>query len=201
MTTNVPKMTGGFSTSSGSHAPTILTRARTGLRARRGRRWASVAALVALLGVSLVSMRPVVAQVPPVTLEVLAAAFSPDNRIRLKTHGPSDILQTKIVVQPGGDTGWHTHPGPVIVVVKSGVVNEYHSNGCVSVHSAGSVFFEEEGEVHRVVNEGSVAGEAYATFLIPHGTQPLQPAATPVIRGCRPDRGDHRDHDRHDDRR
>jgi quercetin dioxygenase-like cupin family protein len=96
------------------------------------------------------------------------------------------------VVQPGGDTGWHSHPGPVIVVVKTGAVTQFHSNGCVSVHAAGSVFFESEGEVHRVVNESSVPSESYATFILPHGSPPLQPAADPGSAVCRPGQGNDR---------
>ena len=81
--------------------------------------------------------------------------------------------------QPGGETGWHTHPGPVVVVVKSGALTEYHSNGCVTVHPAGSVFFESEGEVHRAINQTGEVIEVYATFISPAGSQPLQPAADP----------------------
>ena len=27
-----------------------------------------------------------------------------------------------MVIEPGGSTGWHTHPGPVLVTVNSGVL-------------------------------------------------------------------------------
>jgi hypothetical protein len=42
----------------------------------------------------------------------------------------------------------------------------------VTVHPAGSVFFEKAGEVHNAVNQTSVVTEVYATFLSPAGTQP-----------------------------
>ncbi|MGH9310509.1 MAG: hypothetical protein ACRD1U_14115, partial [Vicinamibacterales bacterium] len=45
------------------------------------------------------------AQTPPLSFEVLAAGFSPERHLRIRTTGPSDILQTKIVSQPDGDTG------------------------------------------------------------------------------------------------
>jgi hypothetical protein len=80
----------------------------------------------------------------------------------------------------------------VIVVVNSGTLTEYHENGSVSIYQEGSVFFESEGEAHRVINQGTVESEGYATFLIPHGSQPLQPAADPGPVTCQP-RGD-RDH-------
>jgi quercetin dioxygenase-like cupin family protein len=90
------------------------------------------------------------------------------------------VLQSLLVFQPGGDTGWHIHPGPVVVVVKSGALTEYHSDGSVTVHPAGSVFFEERDEVHRAVNETGTVVEVYATFISPAGTQPLIPAPAPV---------------------
>jgi quercetin dioxygenase-like cupin family protein len=139
----------------------------------------------ALLAGFLVYIRSVNAQQGPAPLgfELLAAGRSAE-RIRLNEKAPSDVLQTKLVFQPGADTGWHTHPGPVIVVVKTGAVTEFHSNGCVSVHPAGSVFFEEPGEVHRAVNQTGQVGEAYATFILPPGTQPLEPATAPGTRMC-----------------
>jgi quercetin dioxygenase-like cupin family protein len=175
---------GESSIRSGNGNPTDFVQSQPGLRSRRFRNSISAVAIAALLGGSFVYLRPALAQVPALTFEVLAGGFSPE-RIRINEKGPSAILQTKIVVQPGGDTGWHTHPGPVIVVVKTGAVTEFHSNGCVSVHPAGSVFLESAGEVHKVINEGSDASESYATFIIPPGSQPLQPAADPGNAVCR----------------
>jgi quercetin dioxygenase-like cupin family protein len=89
------------------------------------------------------------------------------------------VLQTDLIFQPGGTTGWHTHPGPVVVVVKSGALTEIHSDGCMTVHPAGSGFFEQANEVHNVVNQTGGVTEVYATFLSPAGTQPLIPASDP----------------------
>lgn len=160
---------------------TDLEESPTGLW-RLGNRIGAVT-LAALVGGVLVYMQPAVAQAPPLTFEVLAGGFSSE-RVRINAKGPSDILQTKIVIQPGADTGWHSHPGAVIVVVKTGALTEFHSNGCVTVHPAGSVFLESEGEAHRVINESSVPSESYATFIIPPGSQPLQPAADPGSTVC-----------------
>ena len=115
----------------------------------------------------------------PLQIIPLAQGYSHENEIELELKGPSDVLQSVLVFQPGGDTGWHTHPGPVVVVVKSGALTEYESNGCVVVHPAGSVFFEAKGQVHRAVNQTGVVSEVYATFLSPAGAQPLIPASDP----------------------
>jgi quercetin dioxygenase-like cupin family protein len=152
---------------------------------------------VALLAGSLVYIGPAIAQVPPLAFELLAGGRSP-GRIRINAKAPSDVLQTKLVFQPGADTGWHKHPGYVIAVVKSGALTEFHDNGCVSVHAAGSVFLEEPGEAHKAINQSGVVVEAIATFIVPAGTQPqdlLQPVPDPGSRPCRPGRGDDDDRD------
>ncbi len=69
--------------------------------------------------------------------------------------------------------------GPVVVVIKSGALTEYENDGCVIVHPAGSVFYEEKDVVHNAVNETGGVTDVYATFLSPSGTQPLIPAANP----------------------
>lgn len=123
----------------------------------------------------------------PTGLDVvpLAQGFSTQHQVRIQAKGPNDVLQAKLVFQPGGDTGWHTHPGPVIVVVKSGALTETHSNGCVTVHPAGSVFYESAGEVHRAVNQTGQVTEVYVTFISPAGAPPLQPTGDPGAGSCK----------------
>ena len=118
-------------------------------------------------------------QVNPLQIIPLAQGFNPDNNVILHMKGATDVLQTDLIFQPGGTTGWHIHPGPVVVVIKSGALTEIHSNGCMTVHPAGSAFFESPNEVHNVVNQTGVVTEVYATFLSPTGTQPLIPVPDP----------------------
>jgi hypothetical protein len=63
--------------------------------------------------------------------------------------------------------------------VKSGALTETHSNGCVTVHPAGTAFFEMKDEVHNAVNQTGSVTEVYATFLSPAGAQALMPASDP----------------------
>ncbi len=128
-------------------------------------------------------------EVAPLQIIALAQGFSPQKTPQMHVNGPSDVLQSLLVFQPGAETGWHIHPGPVVVVVKSGAITETHANGCITVHVAGSVFFETEGEVHNATNQTGIVAEVYATFLSPTGTQPLIPVANPGG-VCRP--GDQR---------
>jgi quercetin dioxygenase-like cupin family protein len=118
-------------------------------------------------------------QLSGVQIIPLAQGYSPDNNVILHLKGPSDALQAQLLFQPGGETGWHYHPGPVAVVVKSGALTETHSDGCVTVHPAGSVFFEKADEVHNAANQTGGVTEVYATFLSPAGAPPLIPTANP----------------------
>ena len=40
--------------------------------------------------------------------------------VHLKTKGSVDLATQQIVIAGGGSTGWHSHPGPVLVTVKAG---------------------------------------------------------------------------------
>ena len=118
-------------------------------------------------------------QVSPLQIIPLAQGTDPDHNVILHMKGATDVLQADLIFQPGATTGWHIHPGPVVVVIKAGALTEIHSNGCMTVHHAGSAFFENPDEVHNVVNQGTVVTEVFATFLSPTGTQPLIPVSDP----------------------
>ena len=92
--------------------------------------------------------------------------------VELRATGPTDvhILQNKIA--PGGTYGWHSHPGPSIVVVQSGALTLYRAEdpACTpQVIAAGSGFVDQGGDVHVVRNEGSVDAVVYVTSIIPKG--------------------------------
>ena len=51
----------------------------------------------------------------------------------------------QIIIGPGGSTGWHTHPGPAVVLIKSGELTVYSSDDptCTGrTYSAGQAFIE-----------------------------------------------------------
>ena len=41
----------------------------------------------------------------------------------------TDVAMSKITVIPGGSSGWHSHPGGAIIVVKTGTLTVYKSVG------------------------------------------------------------------------
>src|SRR5262245_43037348 len=43
----------------------------------------------------------------------------------IRSRGMTDVYVQSNTWQPGGSTGWHTHPGPSLVIVTSGTVTAY----------------------------------------------------------------------------
>ena len=104
--------------------------------------------------------------------ELHAKTLSSHWQARIDTKGATDvhILENRIV--PGGTFGWHSHPGPSIVVVKSGVLTLYDGDdrSCTPhAFGAGSGFVDDGGDVHVVRNEGTVDAVVYVTSLVPEG--------------------------------
>lgn len=92
---------------------------------------------------------------------------------RLNTLGNTDAYVVDNVIQPGGSTGWHSHPGPSLIFVIRGTVTDFESNdpSCAGQdYSAGSGFVDQGvGEVHMLKNNGDVPAETIAVQLLPQG--------------------------------
>ena len=95
-----------------------------------------------------------------------------DWEIEIETKGQSNVSVTENRVAPGGDFGWHSHPGPSLVIVKSGTSTFYRGDDptCTpQVHPAGSAYIDPGGTVHIARNEGSVELVLIVTRVIPEG--------------------------------
>ncbi len=107
------------------------------------------------------------------------ASFADQTDIKFKIKGQGqevinvnnagDTVMQKIVILPGGHTGWHSHPGPVVVLIGSGEMSFYDSEDptCTArTYSAGQAFVDSgQGHVHIARNEGSVPLELYVTYF------------------------------------
>jgi hypothetical protein len=92
--------------------------------------------------------------------------------VELKSHDNTDIAVANIGITPRGFSGWHSHPGPVLVVVKSGTITFYRAdnpNCAADVYGPGSSFTEQGGLLANATNKGSVDVVAVATFFAPPG--------------------------------
>jgi quercetin dioxygenase-like cupin family protein len=106
-----------------------------------------------------------------------------DGKIRMHGNAPADVVFQTITVAPGGQTGWHSHPGPAAAVVKSGTLTLYWADEpCTAVpYAAGSGFFERGyGTVHKAVNEGTEPVEVWVTYFdVPAQGSPRVDASAP----------------------
>ena len=103
--------------------------------------------------------------------EIHAKTLSSDWQARIDTKGASDVWVLENRIVPGGSFGWHSHPGPSIVVVKSGALTVYRGDDATctpEIVPAGSGFVE-AGDIHLVRNEGSVDTVVYVTSIVPRG--------------------------------
>src|SRR5262245_64784048 len=43
----------------------------------------------------------------------------------IHVRNAAETVMQQIIIAPGGHTGWHSHPGPVIVIIKTGQMSFY----------------------------------------------------------------------------
>ncbi len=94
----------------------------------------------------------------------------------INVNNAQETVMQQIVIAPGGQTGWHSHPGPVVVLIKSGQMSFYDSEnrlGCTPrIYSAGEAFVDSgQGHVHTARNESQSENlELWATYFdVPPG--------------------------------
>jgi quercetin dioxygenase-like cupin family protein len=108
---------------------------------------------------------------PTILDEIDTKSETGDHEVEFKTKGLSDVYVSHIRVVPGGFSGWHFHPGPSIVSVKSGTATFYQADDPATPHDvpAGTGFVEDAGRVHILVNEGDTDLEIVVVQIVPLG--------------------------------
>jgi quercetin dioxygenase-like cupin family protein len=93
-------------------------------------------------------------------------------KARIRTKGATDVHMLQNTIAPGGTFGWHSHPGPSLVIVKSGTATFYEADdpACARhVVRTGSGFVDNGQDTHVVRNEGSVDLVTVVVSLVPAG--------------------------------
>jgi cupin domain len=111
-----------------------------------------------------------------------------DWEMRLEARQPIDVATQIVTFQPGGYSGWHTHPGPVFFTVRTGTLTVYEGDDprCTALvfpAGTGAVEAGSNTHVHMVRNETNSVAEAVVTYMVPVGTPQSQ------LRSDRPDPG------------
>jgi|SRR5215216_1395425 len=93
-------------------------------------------------------------------------------RAAMQVTGASDLHVLSNRIAPGGSFGWHSHPGPSFVLVKSGTATVYFgADPKCRPHRirSGNGFVDKGLQVHAVRNEGSVDLVTVVVSFTPRG--------------------------------
>lgn len=106
-----------------------------------------------------------------------------DSRV-MNVKDSADVIVQNVTIAPGAQTGWHSHHGPVIVVVAAGTMTLYQADdpSCTGESfTVGEAFVDPgQGNVHNARNEGSVGVQLLATYVdVPVGAGPAIAGANP----------------------
>jgi quercetin dioxygenase-like cupin family protein len=110
---------------------------------------------------------------PALLDDVHTKSSTKGHQAEIKTKGLSDVYVTGITIPPGGHGGWHSHPGPSIITVRSGEATLYDDCDDLlvpHVYPAGTAFVEDAECVHLLTNEGDTNLEVVVVQLVPTGT-------------------------------
>jgi hypothetical protein len=140
-----------------------------------------VAAAVGLVGAG--ALEPVAFASPPsgFTPTILVKADFDQtvrlnsDKVKFQTKDPTDVMVQKIVLDPGGSSGWHHHPGVVIIAVQSGSVTVWDSACNQTTYgpglSNGAVATESGHEPGQVTS--SDGATTYTTLVAPSADPPV----------------------------
>jgi quercetin dioxygenase-like cupin family protein len=98
--------------------------------------------------------------------------------------GAADTVMQKIVIGPGGHTGWHSHPGPAIALITNGELTLYSGDDPTCTgrsYGAGQAFVDSgQGHAHMARNLTTQNTEVWVTYLdVPPGGSVRIDAADP----------------------
>ena len=88
--------------------------------------------------------------------------------LHLEDKGRSEFYFQDLVVGPDGYTGWHSHPGLLLITVKEGSI-EFYDQDCVKhIYGAGQSFTE-GAEAHAALNRGPSNARLLVTYILKKG--------------------------------
>lgn len=108
--------------------------------------------------------------------------ISGDWHAEVKATPNLDIAVQRIVFQPGGQSGWHRHPGPVFIEVVTGTMTFYMSDDptCTPiVRTAGQGYLDVGEHPHIARNESGAPAENIVVYLAPQAAALRIDAADP----------------------
>jgi hypothetical protein len=90
---------------------------------------------------------------------------------KAEAKGPIDVVVRRHAYDPGGSTGWHAHPYPVLVTVLEGTLTfyEYGDKTCTPVVVTAGNGYVDSGRGHIARNETGVTAVDISVIMAPVG--------------------------------
>jgi hypothetical protein len=95
-----------------------------------------------------------------------------DWHVEIKSKPALDLAVQSIVFAAGGQSGWHSHPGPVFIQVVSGTMTFYESDDptCTPiVRTVGQGYLDKGEHAHIARNETALSAQTVVTYFAPPG--------------------------------
>jgi quercetin dioxygenase-like cupin family protein len=107
--------------------------------------------------------------------------------VRLSAGQPTDLVLVQATLLPGRETGFHTHAGPSLVIVKEGAMTLVEprrgNRGCDEEEFGAGDAFPHPSGAHNFVNGGTAPVVFFLAYFVPEDDTPA-PDPTDVPRGC-----------------
>ena len=87
-----------------------------------------------------------------------------------KDVGSADFATIRADFPAGAASGWHHHPGVLLVTVQSGQLTFYEADCTSHTYTAGQSFVEADNLPGLARNEGTTPTVVFATFIMPSRT-------------------------------
>jgi quercetin dioxygenase-like cupin family protein len=132
-----------------------------------------LAAAFTITAVAIVQATPPVGQHPttPVIGTLAGGTMINTDRIKFQTKDATDVATFMVTYDPDGFSGWHRHPGVLLVTVQSGTV--VRAVGCSSTtYGPGDTFVESDEQAVGAVGNPSHTTPAvlWVTQIVPKGS-------------------------------
>lgn len=101
-----------------------------------------------------------------------AMSYPPNGGLfKIEAKAPIDVVVRQHDYAPGGSTGWHAHPYPVLITVKTGTLTiyEYDDPTCTPIVVNAGQGYVDSGHGHLARNEGTVAATDVSLIMAPVG--------------------------------
>ena len=90
--------------------------------------------------------------------------------VKFQTKGPVAFVVQTITFGVGSSSGWHSHPGVVLVSITSGEMRHYAADCSFEILRAGDAFVESGSHPSLVQNVSSSQVVVHVTYVVPAGT-------------------------------